>query len=185
MDREAPDSAGARQLPWQRVIENVPSSVVGRALIEAGAAIEPAGGAVPGRDMKPDAAAAVHAPKPLNNVLQGDPAIAAPLARLGQGEPAEPPARCVAPVGMNHEEADQAARVLHAEQQVRQTALHRAQDGLDGIEEVEGLVTPQVEGQHRVGPCTVDAVESEGSRSPGSGHDTLWVWDGRAWPCVQ
>lgn len=175
MDCEAPGSAGARQLRWQLVLESVPPSVVGRALTEAGAAIQPAGGAVRRRDIKPNAAAAVHAPKPLNDVLQGDPAIAAPLVRLGHGEPAEPPARRVAPVGMYHEEADKATRVLHPEQQVRQTASHRPQDGLDRVEEVESFMIPQVEGQHRVGPCTVDAVESEGSRSPGSGHDTLWV----------
>ena len=108
-----------------------------------------------------DATAAGDPAEPGHDARHGcaaeTPTLAAPVER----EPAEPPARRIAPVRMHHVEPDYAAVGLHGDQRVRQPLADGGDDVGQRTEEAINLGLIDVKGQYAPEVGTADARVDE------------------------
>jgi len=108
---------------------------------EARLGVKAAGNVIGMRHQKPDAPATWNARKPLRNGIQNGAPMAEALMRAANRQPAQPPARSIAWMGMDHVEADQRASEFDTDEGMRRSAPHRLQNQHKRIEKPNDLIS--------------------------------------------
>jgi len=99
--------------------------------------------------------------------------IAVPLLAPLKREPAQPPARVVAPVGMQDIKSDHGARRLDGEHRMRRTGTDRRQNVVERVEKSLHLPGIELKGGDGTEIGAADPVIVKGLGAPIGKHDDL------------